>query len=151
MTNTKLQEAIDLLYECRDMLALYDGRHAELYKKVWEWCRANRNAAQSSEPAEQSPGLGDPVTYAPRYPSQLPLEGWTVERLPPEPVYVIKHPEGSVIVVAAGEISRNAVKSEGAASFPEPPEWVKCPAGHPYPSWGYCRVCHPNGEPMRGP
>jgi hypothetical protein len=58
MTNTKLQEAIDLLYECRDMLALYDGRHAELYKKVWEWCRANRNAAQSSEPGASLPPGG---------------------------------------------------------------------------------------------
>lgn len=45
MTNEKLREATGLLYECRDMLALYDGRHADLYKKVWEWCRANRNAA----------------------------------------------------------------------------------------------------------
>lgn len=45
MIDQKLSEAVGLLYECRDMLALYDGRHAELYKKVWEWCRANRNAA----------------------------------------------------------------------------------------------------------
>ena len=72
--------------------------------------------APASEPPAQPLGLGDPVTYAPRYPSKLPLEGWTVERLPPEPVYVIRHPEGSVIAVAAGEISRSAAKSECAHS-----------------------------------
>lgn len=51
-SNEKLQEAIDLLYECRDMLALYDGRHAELYERVWKWCQENRNAAHVNETGE---------------------------------------------------------------------------------------------------
>lgn len=48
--------------------------------------------------------VGASVTYAPRHASQLPRDGWTVDRLPPEPTYVIRHPEGSVIAVSAGEI-----------------------------------------------
>lgn len=30
-------------------------------------------------------------------------------------------------------------------------DWVECPKGHKFPSWGYCQQCYPNGEPMRGP
>lgn len=67
------------------------------------------NKRHAAEPPEQPLGLGDPVTYAPRYPSQLPREGWTVECLPPEPVYVIRHPTGSVIAVSEREV--HAVKS----------------------------------------
>lgn len=50
--SAKLQEAIDLLYECRDALSTGDRFNA-LYQQVWGWCRENRNAA-AQEP-EQNP------------------------------------------------------------------------------------------------
>jgi hypothetical protein len=46
---------------------------------------------------------GDAVTYSPAYATRLPREGWTIETLP-NPVYGIKHPNGSLIAVAPEEI-----------------------------------------------
>lgn len=67
-----------------------------------------RWAESQDEPTPKPLGIGDPVTYAPSFASQLPCDGWTIDRLPTEPTYIITHPGGSAIAVAASEISRPA-------------------------------------------
>ncbi len=62
---------------------------------------------ESSAPETTAPrplAEGDEVTYTPLYDSKLPREGWKVEVLP-KLTYVIRHPNGSVIVADAAEIS----------------------------------------------
>jgi hypothetical protein len=48
--------------------------------------------------------VGTEVTYSPTYASNLPRDGWKIDCLPPESVYVIRHPNGSVIAAAKGEL-----------------------------------------------
>jgi hypothetical protein len=41
----ELEDAINLLYECRDHLAVSDAPGAqELYEKVWKWCQGKQGA-----------------------------------------------------------------------------------------------------------
>lgn len=76
------------------------------------------------EPVETSApralAFGDEVTYAPLYDSKLPREGWKVEVLP-KLTYVIKHPNGSLIAVDAGEINAvEPIATPGATLNGEP-------------------------------
>ena len=52
--------------------------------------------------------VGTEVTYSPTYASNLPREGWAIDRLPPDPVFVIRHPNGSVIAAAKGELQKKS-------------------------------------------
>lgn len=87
---------------------LAHGAHA-FYPDACPHCK--KRVAVASSPVETSApralALGDEVTYTPLYDSKLPREGWQIEVLP-KLTYVIKHPNGSIIAVDAGEL--NAVE-----------------------------------------
>lgn len=76
--------------------------------------RACARAAQATlgnapEPGgSHQPEVGNEVTYSPIYASTLPRDGWTIDRLPPDPVYVIRHPNGSVIAAAKAELQKKS-------------------------------------------
>jgi hypothetical protein len=43
-------DALSLMYECRDALALY-SQHEELYRKIWRWCQERQQKGSPEEPA----------------------------------------------------------------------------------------------------
>lgn len=103
-------EISQFLADCRTLIAhsrtFYEVRDA-LSKAVW-LIESNMQPVETTAPRLLA--FGDEVTYAPLYGSKLPREGWKVEVLP-KLTYVIKHPNGSLIAVDAGEI--NAVEPTG--------------------------------------
>lgn len=73
------------------------------------WLLRTEKRGDYDEPTLKPLAVGDPVTYAPSFASQLPPDGWTIDRLPTVPIYIIKHPGGASIAVAASEITRSVV------------------------------------------
>jgi hypothetical protein len=115
---TKLELAIELLTELKTVFA---GNAAPHWVNRMETTMTRGRfldhidyllAMRSDETsAPRALAFGDEVTYTPAYGgTRLPREGWKVEVLP-KLTYVIKHPNGSLIAVDAGEI--NAVEPSG--------------------------------------
>jgi hypothetical protein len=91
-----------------DFKVVYDS-HSWLHDEVQRLEAEIKRLRGAAEPTPKPLAVGDPVTYAPSFASQLPRDGWTIDRLPTVPIYIIKHPGGASIAVAASEITRSVV------------------------------------------